>query len=155
LSAGGARLVVALAPGEGIQVFLERAASVFSATMFQDRERLGDKITQVDRQPSTGRHSRRGHAVVRFELVKWTADRGFTAVDPKPEMASWTKPIVGPSTDEAPKPGIDARESAVRLTIVSFTKRGLPFFFEKSRSMGRDSLDRAVHRGNVCAQGRN
>jgi hypothetical protein len=34
---------------------------------------------------------------VRFELVKWTAD-GFAAIDPKPGMASWEKPIIaGPA----------------------------------------------------------
>lgn len=31
---------------------------------------------------------------VRFELVRWTADRGFVAIDPKPEMAGWSKPTV-------------------------------------------------------------
>lgn len=36
---------------------------------------------------------------VRFELVKWTPDREFVAVDPKPEMANWMKPIIqGPAS---------------------------------------------------------
>lgn len=26
---------------------------------------------------------------VRFELVRWTPESGFVAIDPKPEMARW------------------------------------------------------------------
>jgi murein DD-endopeptidase MepM/ murein hydrolase activator NlpD len=41
---------------------------------------------------------------IRFELVKWTADRRFVAVDPKPELATWTKPTVeGPASFAAKK----------------------------------------------------
>lgn len=31
---------------------------------------------------------------LRFELWKWTDDRGFVAVDPRPELESWT--VVSP-----------------------------------------------------------
>jgi hypothetical protein len=41
---------------------------------------------------------------IRFELVRWTPDREFVAVDPKPEMANWMKPeIQGPASFPAKK----------------------------------------------------
>ncbi len=35
---------------------------------------------------------------VRFELVKWTADKRFVAVDPTPEMKTWKANVGSPTT---------------------------------------------------------
>lgn len=71
-------------------------SKVFLATASRRAEcvRAGDVIGYAAKSPIH----------IRFELVKWTGASGFVAVTPKPEMQTWTMPLVhGPSPSTSKK----------------------------------------------------
>jgi hypothetical protein len=75
-----------------------------SKVFLQDTDTAKRRRTEWVRAGDVIGYAARAPIHVRFELVKWTADRGFAAVDPKPEMAAWMKPVIqGPATLPAKK----------------------------------------------------